>query len=214
MTYGICFWRIYILIRLGEGADEPNRNPDVFPEPAHTSSSLEGISLLACFPIVSLLPCRLKRCIRCGSWRRKYPLSCTQMLSQNERTPVQALKGFHVMSVFLLCLSAVYLCPLLSDYIHSCLVLFTFRLPCGLKRYIRCGSCRRKYPLFSESTFTQMLSLNECTPVLALKGFHFVICFVFLLCLANMTRDWVRSNCFVLLTFRLPRGFRKIHDMW
>ena len=48
--------RMYILIRMGEGADRPNINPDVFPEPAHTSSSIEGISLFVCFPIVSLLP--------------------------------------------------------------------------------------------------------------------------------------------------------------
>ena len=122
------------------------------------------------------------------------------------------------MSVFLLCLANVTRDWVRSIYVHFCLItftvvwfccLFTFRLPCGLKRYIRCVSCRRKYPLFSESTFTQMLSLNECTPVLALKGFHFVICFVFLLCLANMTRDLVRSNCFVLLTFRLPCGLER-----
>ena len=59
--------RMYILIRMGEGADRPNINPDVFPEPAHTSSSIEGISLYVCFPIVSLLPYVLKRYIRCGS---------------------------------------------------------------------------------------------------------------------------------------------------
>ena len=42
--------RMYILIRLRVGADRPNRNPDVFREPAHTSSSIEGISLYDLFP--------------------------------------------------------------------------------------------------------------------------------------------------------------------
>ena len=32
----------------------------------------------------------------------------------------------------------------------NCFVLLTFRLPCGLKRYIRCGRWRRKYPFLRD----------------------------------------------------------------
>ena len=75
-------------------------------------------------------------------------------------TGAHQFKGFYFVICFLI---ASLLCQgtecglIVSHYFHACSILLTFVwLPCGLKKYMRCGSWWRKYPFLSDSTCKQI----------------------------------------------------------